>query len=684
MKDSSGNPNSTGAAASAPQADKSVFNEAFLPNLFNLTPNEILVISKEGKIFAANESFCEYVKFSRENLVGADWHKFVSVSLAEMDEWLEKTVELGKYACEIPYKTGDQRYTSCTVELVFMEDEPGYIVAFHQPISENGKTFPEIVEALQKSEESYQAFIENSTEGIWCCRSDTPISVDLSVEEQIRKIFEDVILVECNDTLAKMYGFKQASDLKGKKLKSILANSPLDSRELLREFIESDYRLRDVEIVMKNRFGKEMFFLVNLIGVIKDGKLRRAWATQRDISNLKQTEQAYIESEQKLRQSQKIEPLGRLAGGIAHDFNNFLAVIMLNVDMLNMQMPEEDPRRPRVKEIKAVTDKAARMVKQLLAFGRKQTLQPHPIVLNQVVEEFSKILGSLIGEHIEIDLNLAEDLGVCFVDPNQITQVLMNLAVNSRDAMPDGGLLKISTANIEVDENTLRHKAQPTGSYIELAFSDNGSGIDAETQKHIFEPFFTTKEAGKGTGLGLATVYGIVKQSNGFVWVDSSPGEGTLFAIQFPRIDKDPKEVKKESVRTMPGGNETILVVEDEELIRRTCVEILRNLGYKVLEARDGHQAVEFTAGMKEKIDLLLTDVVMPRMNGRDLAEKIKQNHPEISVLFMSGYTDDIISRHGVLEENVHFLGKPFTPAKLAVKVRKALKPSTGSEEEIN
>ena len=446
-----------------------------------------------------------------------------------------------------------------------------------------------------------------------------------------------------------------------------------DHQDYLRAFIESGYNLVNKETTEKDRNGNDKYFINNLLGNIEDKNLVRLWGTKQDITAAKETELAYLESEEKQRQSGKVEAIGRLAGGVAHDFNNFLAVIMLHVDMLRLQLAPDSPLRFRIDEIKTVTDSAATMVRQLLAFGRKQTLQPNPVILNQVVKEFTKILGSLIGEDVEIKLKLEPDLGVCFVDQHQITQVLMNLAVNARDAMPDGGKLVIETANITVDRYSKKLKTQPNGSYIELTVSDNGIGMDPKTRHRIFEPFFTTKEASQGTGLGLATVYGIVKQSNGFIWVETKLNEGTSFSIQFPRIDK-PVEVSMPEIATKtPSGHETILLVEDEEQIRRATVEVLNILGYQVFEAASGIQAIRLAELYKDPIHLLLTDVIMPRMNGRELAEKIKEIHPETTILYMSGYTDDIISKHGVLEEDVHFLNKPFTSSVLATTIREIL-----------
>lgn len=531
--------------------------------------------------------------------------------------------------------------------------------------------------ALRESEERYRVFIEQSTEGIWRFEMFEPVSILRSTDELLSDIFNKSYLAECNDAMAKQHGFERFEQLKGKKLNEILVDDNDVYKNYLQKFIESDFKLVDYETREIDSDGNIKFYLNNLIGVIEGGNLIRAWGIQRDITVTKQAEQAFQETEAHLRQSTKIEAIGRLAGGIAHDFNNFLAVIMLHVDMLNLQLPPESPLRFRINEIKAVSNSAAEMVRQLLAFGRKQAMQPHPIILNLIVKEFIKIIRPIVGEDIEIQVNLEQELGVCFVDHNQLVQVLMNLAINARDAMPFGGSLEITTRNIKIDRNTPRHKAQPKGPYVELIVSDTGIGMERKIQQRIFEPFFTTKESGKGTGLGLATVYGIVKQSNGFIWVESKPKEGSSFIIQFPRIDQAPSAVKKEVQEPILRGSETILLVEDEEKIRRAAVELMIVLGYQVMEASNGYEAIELAQNYDKPIHLLLTDVVMPRMNGKELSEKITALHSETKILFMSGYNDEIIDRHGVLNANVQFLSKPFSPATLALKVREVLESKT-------
>lgn len=526
---------------------------------------------------------------------------------------------------------------------------------------------------LLYSEERYRAFIEHSNEGIWRFELTEPLPTDLPAEEQIELLYRNSRIIECNDVKARQYGFSRSQELIGKTLDEFLVRPDKMNDNYLRIFIKSGYRLIDKEIKAKDKNGDDRHFSSSLIGVVEDGFLIRIWGVQRDITELTRVRQTYLESEEQLRRSQKVEAIGRLAGGIAHDFNNFLAVIMLHVDMLSLQLPPDSSLRFRVEEIKSVTNNTAAMVRQLLAFGRKQTLQPHPTILNHIARDFIKIIRPLIGEDIEIVLNLNSDLGVCFVDPDQLTQVLMNLAVNARDAMPYGGVLKIETSNISLNKNLLRLKTQPVGDYIQLTVTDNGAGMDVETQKRIFEPFFTTKEANKGTGLGLATVYGIVKQSNGFIWVESEIGNGTAFKLQFPRIDQPAKFSIKEKIGNMPLGDETILLVEDKKSVRRATLEVLNFLGYQILEAENGVLALELAENFSKPIHLLLTDVIMPQMNGRDLAEQIGNSHPETAILFMSGYNDDIISDHGILEENVQLLNKPFTPLMLAAKVREVL-----------
>jgi PAS domain S-box-containing protein len=381
------------------------------------------------------------------------------------------------------------------------------------------------------------------------------------------------------------------------------------------------------------------------------------------------------ELEEQLRQSQKLEAVGRLAGGVAHDFNNLLTVITGYSDLSLRRLDKDNPLRSNLEEIRKAGERAASLTRQLLAFSRKQVLQPKVLQLNAIVADVDKMLRRLIGEDIDPLSLLEPSLGQIMADPGQIEQVILNLAVNARDAMPQGGKLTIETANVYLDEHYVkRHTSILPGNYVMLAVSDTGCGIDAETQVRMFEPFFTTKEQGKGTGLGLSTVYGIVKQSGGNIWVYSEVGKGTTIKIYLPRVDEVVvREETHDAATEMPQGRETVLLTEDEEQVRQMIRMILEMNGYHVLEATSGKEALAIYKEHEGQINLIMTDVVMPEMSGRELAQSLEVLHPGIKVLYMSGYTDDAIVRHGLLYQEIAFLQKPFTPEALMRKVREVL-----------
>jgi PAS domain S-box-containing protein len=409
-------------------------------------------------------------------------------------------------------------------------------------------------------------------------------------------------------------------------------------------------------------------------------------AVTRDVTERKRVQAALGEAEERLRQAQKMEAVGRLAGGIAHDFNNILNVIVGHTELLLQAQPVADRVRNHGEQIRRAADRAIDLTSQLLAFSRKQVLQPRVLDLNAVVRETEGLLHRLIAEHIQLAVVTAEDLGRVRADRGQIQQVVINLAVNARDAMPEGGRLLIETANVELDEGYARlHVGQVrAGPYVLLAVSDSGCGMDAETRARIFEPFFTTKELGKGTGLGLATVYGIVKQSDGFIWVYSEPGQGTTFKVYLPRVDEPARPAPAEpSEVARARAEETVLLVEDDDALRALSQEMLESLGYRVMVAASGDAALAGLEARREPVDLILTDVVMPRMGGRHLAERARALHPESRVLFMSGYTDDAVLRFGLLEEGQDFLQKPFTVARLAGKIRELLDRPRGDRRAV-
>ena len=377
--------------------------------------------------------------------------------------------------------------------------------------------------------------------------------------------------------------------------------------------------------------------------------------------------------EKQLQQAQKMEAVGHLAGGVAHDFNNLLGVILGYSELLLANPAIQGAPHNQLLEIKKAGERAANLTRQLLAFSRKQIIEPVVLDLNSLIADMSKLLRRLIGEDIELVTALAPNLGRVKADHGQVEQVIMNLAVNARDAMPHGGRLTIETANVDLDaEYARKHVTVQPGPYVLLAVSDTGVGMDEATLARIFEPFFTTKEAGKGTGLGLSTVYGIVKQSGGNIWVYSEPGRGTTFKIYLPRVTMPVTAQRAVEKAATPGGNETLLVVEDAEAMRKMSCEFLASRGYTVLEANNGADALAL-AEKHPHIHMLIADLVMPGMNGRELAQQLCARNPRLRVLYVSGYTGDAVVRMGILEGAAAFLQKPFTLHGLACKVREIL-----------
>ena len=394
-----------------------------------------------------------------------------------------------------------------------------------------------------------------------------------------------------------------------------------------------------------------------------------------DITELKRAEEEKAVLHEQLRQSQKVEAIGRLAGGIAHDFNNLLTVIKGYSQLSSFELKEGDPLRVNIDEIQNAAERAASLTRQLLAFSRRQVMEMKVLDLNTLLRDLEKMLRRVIGEDIEMVIQLAEDLGRVRADVGQIEQVIMNLAVNAKDAMPSGGKLTIETANVELDESYARsHVDVRHGHYVMFSVSDTGVGMTPEVRERIFEPFFTTKEMGKGTGLGLSTTYGIVKQSEGHIWVYSVQGKGTTFKIYLPRVNEPLEEIRKDVLKEeLPRGNETILIVEDEEDVRKLAGKILEKQGYRILESFNGDDALVACERRKSPIHLMLADIIMPGMSGSELAKLLKPLYPEIKILYMSGYTDNAVVRHGVPEKGVNYIQKPFTMEGLARKVREVL-----------
>jgi PAS domain S-box-containing protein len=399
------------------------------------------------------------------------------------------------------------------------------------------------------------------------------------------------------------------------------------------------------------------------------------YAVAHDITERKRAEEALAKTEEHLRQTQKMEAIGRLAGGVAHDFNNLLTAVIGYSEMALKKVAIDNPIWNDILEIKKAGERAATLTNQLLAFGRKQMLQPKILDLNSVVENISKMLRRLIGEHIDIAVVPQAKLGLVKADPGQIEQVIVNLAVNARDAMPKGGKLTLETSNVYVSNESPFSDLEITpGHYVMFAMTDTGVGMDVKTMARIFEPFFTTKELGKGTGLGLSMVYGIIKQSGGHVAIYSESGVGTTVKVYLPRIDDQQFVPMLQTKIALPQKNsETILLVEDEEVVRELTSRILRDLGYGVLVASNGQEALDIAAKSIETIDLVISDIVMPQMGGKELVEKLLLMKPQIKLIYISGYTENSIVHQGVLDPNIDFLQKPFSYEAIAAKVRQVL-----------
>ena len=513
-----------------------------------------------------------------------------------------------------------------------------------------------------------------------------------SAKEKFRSLFEtsrDAIMTleppswrftSGNPATVRMFGAKDEADFISYGPWQLSPERQPDGRpsgEKAKEMIETAMRdgFHLFEWTHRRIGGEDFFADVLLTRMEREGKAMLQ-ATVRDITERKQKELEHARVEEQLRASQKLESIGSLAGGIAHDFNNLLGIINGYSKLTLSGLKDDDPSRGNLmKEIQEAGERAAALTHQLLAFSRRQVLQSKVINLNEIVVGTEKMLRRLIGEDINLTTFSEPGLGRVKADPSQMEQVIMNLAVNARDAMPQGGKLTLEIKNVVLDkENTDWASDVDAGRYVMMAISDTGIGMDAKTRGQIFEPFFTTKEKGKGTGLGLSTVYGIVKQSGGHLSVYSEPGHGTSVKIYLPRVDdKAELSVSPNVPIGSLEGTETILVVEDEDRLRKLVCRVLREKGYTILHAPSGQEALRISKSHKGPIPLLLTDVIMPGLSGRETADKLSSERPGIKILYMSGYTDDAIVRHGVLEEGVQFLPKPFAPEALARKVREVI-----------
>jgi PAS domain S-box-containing protein len=509
---------------------------------------------------------------------------------------------------------------------------------------------PDMLGIFHKSEKLVLALLESASQAV------------IGIDQAGR-------IVLANRRAEEMFGYSR-SELLGSRIEILLPESKRSThvRERDQYFHRPHARPMGIGMDLSGRRedGVEFPVEVSLSNVeIEEGSFAIAFVS--DISQRKQLED-------QLLHAQKMEAVGRLAGGVAHDFNNMLTVISGYNRMILDELSTLDPMRGYAEEILQAADRAGALTQQLLAFSRRQVMQPRVISINGVISQTEKMLRRLIGEDVEIDFGLAPDAGNIKADPGHVEQAIVNLAVNARDAMPMGGRLGIETANVHLDENYARtHMGVVPGDFVMVAVSDNGTGMDIETRRRIFEPFFTTKEKGKGTGLGLATVYGIIKQAGGDIWVYSEPGRGTTFKLYFPRVAESAVETAVADVAQSESNSETILVVEDEKAVRDLTVRMLQRLGYRILTAAGGAEAIEISRGHAATIHLLLTDVVMPNMSGRQLADHLVLSRPDMKVLYLSGYTENTVLHHGVLDAGVEFLPKPFSREVLGKKLREIL-----------
>jgi|WetSurMetagenome_2_1015567.scaffolds.fasta_scaffold00135_15 two-component system, cell cycle sensor histidine kinase and response regulator CckA len=632
------------------------------------SPMAFARINDNGRLEAVNEAMCNNLGYTPEELCSMTVFDFDSSFTPDrFKEHRGKVREAGYRVIETVHRRKDGstfpvevtvnqvNYKGRNVSYSFTKDITGRKLA-EDALRESEKRLAEIIDFLP------DATFAIDTEG-------KVIAWNRAIEEMFGVKSEDMLGKGDHEYSLPLYGVRRPMLID-------LVLSPND--EIVKEYhsvrhegavltAETTVTLRDEQLYL---WGKAVALYDSL------GNLSGAIESIRDI-----TEQRHADFEQaKLRdllfQSQKMETVGLLAGGVAHDFNNLLTPILGYSEMMLIGVSGSDPNRMMIEQIQQCAERARELTKRLLAFSRKQMLELIVISLGEIIRDFEPVLHRTIRENIVININIEPSTGMVRVDKGQIEQALLNLALNAQDAMPDGGELTIEAKNFEVDENYMvTHLEVPPGPYVMLCVSDTGVGMDADVQSHIFEPFFTTKELGKGTGLGLATVYGILKQHGGAISVYSEKGRGSIFKALLPRVTEAGKRAAVSPFASdhVERGRETVLVVEDNETVRILTCKILKDLGYNVLTAGSVDGCIEIAVGHAGPIDLLLTDVIMPGMNGKELYKTLKRDRPAIKALFMSGYTDNVIGRHGIIDEGVNFLQKPFSIAALSQKVRSSL-----------
>ncbi len=768
-------------------------SEARFRAMAQSSPLGIFITDPGGDCVYTNPAYQRISGLTLEQALGTGWSQAIHPDDRERVflEWYDAAERRIPFRSEHRFLHGEGQVVWTRVNAAKITD--GERLAGYVGLVEDITAHARAEEALRQSEERYRAFIEQTAEGVWRFELEKPVPVHLPEDEQIDRFYQDAYLAECNDVVARMYGFEKASQLIGTSLGDMMPRSDPQNLEYLRAFIRSGYRLTDAESHEYDRDGNERFFLNNLIGIISDGHLLRAWGSQRDITVTRQAEAAIQASEarfrsvfqsgmigiafwnganmtdandtllamlgytrqdltdgllrhgrltpsgfeeadrhateetrirgsctpyekefyrkegsripvlvggarlgddmsdavffvldltdrrraeDRLRQAERIEVVGQLAGGMAHEANNQMSVVLGATSFILARSDVPEPVRQDVEYIRQAAERTASITRQLLAFSRRQILQPQVVDLNAVVRQLEPILRRTLTEQQSLKLELRPGVSPIRADPAQLDQVMLNLAINARDAMPDGGSLTIETRDVVLTDQYIEMRPGITilpGPYTVLIVTDTGLGMDAETKKHLFEPFFTTKSVGKGSGLGLAMVYGIVKQSGGYIWAYSEPGIGSTFKLYFPSIERastpDDTASAIEDPAQNPGG--TILVVEDDSLVRSMTRRALIEAGFRVVEAGNGREALALAS--ETPVDAVLTDLAMPEMGGRELARRLQETRPELPVVFMSGYTDDDVMRRGLLEQGAQFLEKPLSPEVVMKTMRKVL-----------
>ncbi len=606
-----------------------------LQAILDNAPVGIVITNREGRLIEYNAAHLRMCGYSAEELKGMSFADYTHPDdIAENLQLFDLVTSGKRQSVEI-----EKRYLRKDGSIIW-----GRVISSSLSEDTNIGIIEDITErkkaqqALAESEERLRTIVELAPDGIFVVGEQGHIiEVNQAACYQLGYTRSQLLRLKIFDFIAPRFAQRVANRLKGN-----VPSGTYESAHIRSDGVEVPVELSVAKIVYR---GNPAF-----LGIT------------RDTSDRKRAEEQREKLEQQLRQSHKMEAVGRLAGGIAHDFNNLLMVIQSYAEILQESLPARDTRRKNTQEIMKAADRAAGLTRQMLAFSRKQILSPVVLDLNSVIGETAKMLRRVIGEDIEFRVNPAGSLWPIMADSDQIMQVVMNLCVNARDAMPQGGTLTVATGNVTVAEGGAGEPEYVApGDYVKLSVTDTGAGIDKELQAQVFEPFYTTKAVGKGTGLGLSTVYGIVKQSDGYVWVDSEPGQGACFTVYLPRIKQAVALATSEKAETPSRGNETLLVAEDEESLRDAVCDYLSSLGYTVLAAGSGLEALSAASQHEGHIDLLITDLVMPKMSGRELSQMLGSLRPELKTIYMSGYSDDAILRHGIQEMGATFLQKPFS-----------------------